>query len=67
MQICQAFTNLPFSITPSAIERNIEANYFIPTSPISGLSLTGVYRMNPENNDNNPSQKVFAVRWQSLF
>lgn len=61
------YENRKVSIAPSAIERNIEANYFIPTSPISGLSLTGVYRMNPENNDNNPSQKVVAVRWQSLF
>ncbi|MEY3907064.1 MAG: hypothetical protein RLZ52_130 [Pseudomonadota bacterium] len=61
------YENRKVSIAPSAIERNIEANYFVPTSEISGLSLTGIYRMNPENNDNNPSQKAFAVRWQSLF
>lgn len=61
------YENRKVSVVPSAIERNIEANYYVPTSPISGLSLTGVYRMNPENNDSNPSQKVVAVRWQSLF
>jgi len=61
------YENRKVSIAPSAIERNIEANYFIPTSSVSGLSFTGVYRMNPDNNDSNPSQKVVAVRWQSLF
>ena len=61
------YENRKISIAPSAIERNVEANYYLPTSPVSGLSLTGVYRMNPDNNDSNPSQKVVAVRWQSLF
>ena len=61
------YENRKVSIAPTAIERNVEANYYLPTSPVSGLSLTGVYRMNPDNNDNNPSQKVVAVRWQSLF
>ena len=61
------YENRKISIAPTAIERNVEANYYLPTSPVSGLSLTGVYRMNPDNNDSNPSQKVVAVRWQSLF
>ena len=61
------YENRKVSIAPAAIERNVEANYYLPTSPVSGLSLTGVYRMNPDNNDSNPSQKVVAVRWQSLF
>jgi subtilisin family serine protease len=61
------YENRKISIAPTAIERNVEANYYVPTSEVSGLSLTGVYRMNPDNNDSNPSQKVVAVRWQSLF
>jgi len=61
------YENRKVSIAPSAIERNIEANYYVPTSSVSGLSFTGVYRMNPDNNESNPSQKVVAVRWQSLF
>jgi subtilisin family serine protease len=59
--------NRKVSIAPTAIERNVEANYFVPTSLVSGISFSGVYRMNPENNDSNPSQKTVAVRWQSLF
>lgn len=61
------YDNRKISIASTAIERNVEANYYVPTSEVSGLSLTGVYRMNPDNNDSNPSQKVVAVRWQSLF
>jgi hypothetical protein len=63
------FSTSPFCniLHATAIERNVEANYFVPTSLVSGISFSGVYRMNPENNDSNPSQKTVAVRWQSLF
>ena len=61
------YRNRGISLAPKDAEYDFEASYFMPTSKNASLSILGLYRMNPDNNQNNADSKTLIMRWQSYF
>jgi len=61
------FEKRAISMAPSALEYDLEMTYKIPTSSNANLSLSALYRANPDNNSNSPDQKIMSMFWQGWF
>ena len=52
---------------PQRLERDFELSYFNYISNTTSLSLSGMYRIHPGNDENAPPEGLLALRWCSFF
>lgn len=61
------YENRAISLAPRAVEHDVEVSYNLPTSNTANLSLSALYRMNPDNNAEIAAQRLVTVFWRAGF
>lgn len=61
------YENRAISLAPRAVEHDVEVSYNLPTSKTANVSLSALYRMNPDNNAEIAAQRLLTVFWRAGF